>query len=88
NRQPAISSLRRNLQRMYVKRLGQIALGQGGVPEDCQSLAYAELVGLQTKLHETLGGKAKLDSYTRAHLQETHDRVHKVLDARLTFTRP
>jgi hypothetical protein len=88
NRQPAVSSLRRNLQRMYVKRLGSIALGQGGAPEDCQSLAYAELAGLKQRLGEVLAKKTKLDSYTLAHLQETSDRVNKVLDARLTFTRP
>ncbi|HEX3658752.1 MAG TPA: zinc-dependent metalloprotease [Pirellulales bacterium] len=88
NREPAVSSLRRNLQRIYVKRLSNIALGQGGAPEDCQSLAYAELVGLEKRLDEALAKKDKLDSYTQAHLQETRDRVHKVLDARLTFSRP
>lgn len=88
NRQPAISSLRRNLQRAYLKRLSNIALGTGGAPEDCQSVAYAELAVLEGKLKQVLADKTKLDAYTHAHLLESADRIHKVLDARLTFTRP
>lgn len=88
NRKPAISSLRRNLQRIYLKRLANVALGYGGAPEDCQTLAYGELVGLWKQIDNLIKSDAKLDTYTRAHLLETHDRIHKVLDARLTFARP
>ena len=88
NRKPAISSLRRNLQRIYVKRLANVALGYGGAPEDCQTVAYGELVGLWKQIDNLVKSDAKLDTYTRAHLLETHDRIHKVLDSRLTFSRP
>ena len=56
NRKPAISSLRRNLQRSYLKK--------------------------------ALVGKAKLDSYTQAHLAESASRIRKVVDARLQLIAP
>jgi hypothetical protein len=87
-RKPAISSLRRNLQRTYLKRLSQLALGETGAPQDCASVAYSQLAALDGRIGETLKGPAKLDSYTRAHLEETSSRIKKVLDARLNLSRP
>ena len=81
NRKPAISSLRRNLQRAYLRRLSQLALGQTSAPEDCQTVAFAELGRLKTRIDTLLAGEAKLDSYTRAHLEETSARITKVVDA-------
>jgi hypothetical protein len=46
------------------------------------------LVGLWKQIDNLVKSDAKLDTYTRAHLLETHDRIHKVLDSRLTFSRP
>jgi hypothetical protein len=88
NRNAAISSIRRNLQRTYVKRLSQIALGNSGAPEDCQTVAYLQLDGLHDRIEKLLEDRKDLDTYTQAHLRETGDRIEKVLDARLTFTRP
>ena len=51
NRKPAISSLHRNLQRAYLKRLGQLAMGNSGAPQDCQTIAYAELSGLEGRIN-------------------------------------
>ena len=83
NRKPAISSLRRNLQRAYLRRMSQLALGQTTAPEDCQTVAFAELGRLKTRIDSMLAGEAKLDSYTRAHLEETSARITKVVDARM-----
>jgi hypothetical protein len=83
NRKPAISSLRRNLQRAYLRRVSQIALGETRAPEDCQTVAYAELGKLKTRIDSLAGGPVKLDSYTKAHLQETSARIAKVMDARM-----
>jgi hypothetical protein len=83
NRKPAISSLRRNLQRSYLRRMSQLALGQTAAPEDCQTVAFAELARLKTRIDLQLAGEAKLDAYTRAHLQETSARIAKVVDARM-----
>src|SRR5262249_23905496 len=88
-RKPAISSVRRNLQRYYVKRMGTLALGQlNGAPEDCQSIAYAELGGLADKIDLLLKGNVKLDAYSKAHLQETSARIRNLLDAKVSVTAP
>jgi hypothetical protein len=86
NRKPAISSLRRNLQRAYLRRLSQLALGQTSAPEDCQTVAFAELARLKSRIDTQLAGEAKLDSYTRAHLEETSARITKVVDARMLMS--
>jgi hypothetical protein len=83
NRKPAISSLRRNLQRNYLRRMSQLALGQTSAPEDCQTIAFAELGRLKTRIDSMLTGEAKLDSYSKAHLEETSARITKVIDARM-----
>jgi hypothetical protein len=83
NRKPAISSLRRNLQRAYLQRMSRLALGQTSAPADCQTVAFAELGRLKTRIDAQLAGEAKLDSYSRAHLEETSARITKVIDARM-----
>ncbi len=88
NRKPAIGSLRRSMQRRYLERLANMAMGNTRAPEDCQSMAYVELKSLQERIKKVLDGKAELDPYTRAHLHETSDRIGKVLDARLQLPKP
>jgi len=89
NRKPAISSLRRNLQRSYLSTISTIAMGNTGAPSDCQTIAFAELGALDGRIKALLvNDKAKLDSYTRAHLQETSSRIGKVLEAKLALSRP
>lgn len=96
NRKPAISPLRRNLQRAYIERLSMIALGRyyfsvfdrrgrdvivDAAPQDCQTLAFLELRDLKKKLDLILEDDPELDRYTEAHLVETASRIEKVLDA-------
>ena len=88
NRKPAISSLRRNLQRAYLKRLSRLAMGNTGAPQDCQTVAFSELTSLEARINNLLKSNSKLDTYSRAHLEETASRIHKVLDARLNLTGP
>jgi hypothetical protein len=89
NRKPAVSSLRRNLQRRYLKRLASIAMGQTSAPDDCRSVASAELTALEGKVKALLAnGELKLDSYSRAHLEDTAASARKVLDARLNLLTP
>lgn len=87
-RKPAISPLRRDLQRRYVERLAALVLGTTQVPEDCQTLAYAELESIEGRLKSLLASKAKLDAYTQAHAKETAARIRKVLEARLDLRQP
>ena len=88
NRKPAISSLRRNLQRVYLKRLSQLAMGNSGAPQDCQTVAYSELTALEGRMNTLLKNNSKLDTYSRAHLEESSSRIHKVLEARLSLVQP
>jgi hypothetical protein len=97
NRKPAISSLRRNLQREYLSRLSKLAMGEsrlyvGGsahslrelaAPSDCETVAFTELKDLQDRMNKMLASNVKLDDYTKAHLTESAARIGKVLDARL-----
>lgn len=90
-RKPAISSFRRNLQRSYLKSLAGLAMGNSSAPEDCQTVAYDQLAQLSQRMTALLGNQAvasKLDTYSRAHLQESNDRIKKVLEAKLSLNSP
>ncbi len=87
NRKPAISSLRRNLQNDYIRRLGNLALGRSSAPSDCRALAYSQLAELAAKMdaaRQTDG----LDGYSRAHLRTSSDRIRKILEASVTVSAP
>ncbi len=89
NRKPAISSLRRNLQRTYLKHLANLAMGNTTAPQDCQTVAYMELEDLAGRITQALESKdVSLDTYTRAHLRETESRIRKVVEARLALRTP
>jgi hypothetical protein len=86
NRKPAIDSVRRNLQRSYLSRLSNLALGKTGSPEDVEAVAYAELVELKDQIDGVLKGKAKLDSFSKAHLMDTTAKITRVLEARVSVS--
>ncbi|MCA9120664.1 MAG: zinc-dependent metalloprotease [Planctomycetaceae bacterium] len=88
NRKPAISSLRRNLQREYLRTLANLAMGRTSAPDDCQTIAYADLSSLEARIGQMLKSNVKLDSYSRAHLVESASRIRKVLDADLSLYSP
>jgi len=91
NRKPAVSSMRRNLQRSYLEELTKLALGSTSAPQDCQTVAYSELSNLQVRIKSLLDNQpvsSKLDTYSRAHLQESAARIAKVLDARFQLPTP
>ncbi|HEY1066678.1 MAG TPA: zinc-dependent metalloprotease, partial [Pirellulales bacterium] len=87
DRKPAISSLRRNLQRAYLKQLSSLVLEQTGAPEDCRTIAYMQLVDLQGRLKVFVVKEGvQFDAYTRAHLHETIERIGKIIDARVNVS--
>lgn len=88
NRKPAISSLRRNLQRIYLKRLSALAMGETQAPQDCQTIAYGELKSLAERINKLMKDNPKFDDYSKAHLVETADRIAKVTDAKLMLKTP
>ncbi|MBC8350811.1 MAG: zinc-dependent metalloprotease [Planctomycetes bacterium] len=88
NRKPAISSLRRSLQREYLRTLSNLAMGRTSAPDDCQTIAFADLSSLDARMGQMLKSNVKLDSYSRAHLVESASRIQKVLAAELSLYGP
>ena len=78
-----ISSLRRALQRQHLKIMSDMVLRSVDVPEDARTLAWYNLRRLQGKLNKALSRSERLDDYTKAHLEETSDRISKILDAQI-----
>ena len=85
---PAVSSLRRGLQRAYVTRLAGIALGGGAANPDAQALAEAQLRTIDGEIATLLAAGARLDPTSQAHSAALHARIGKVLDASLELARP
>jgi len=81
------SVIRRNLQREYVGRLSSIALGKRpGIPADARSLARLHLKEIGTKLADAIPNEK--DDTAKAHMDELHDQIAKVLDAKMTTLEP
>ena len=81
-REPAISSLRRNLQAEHLQRLFDLGSARYGAAamKPISNLAAMTLRDLEAKLEEAAGRK-KYDAYTRAHLEDSHIRIKKWLEA-------
>ncbi len=82
-RQPMISSLRRNLQREYVERLIDLSMPgtwTEAAHKPIANLALMHLRQLSARLGRVLVNSG-LDAYTRAHLEEAKLRIEKALDA-------
>ena len=98
---PVSSVIRRNLQREQLKRLTALVVGEksndsmfffgstsAAAPPDARSLAHA-LARIHKKIEQTLGAKpAGLDDTHRAHLEECHERIGKVLAASVQVNEP
>jgi hypothetical protein len=88
-RKPAISSLRRGLQRAYLTRLARLTLEGGTANPDAQALAADQLRSLDAQIEALLAKpELKLDAPSRAHLADLRERIDKVLDADLVLPRP
>jgi hypothetical protein len=79
-----VSSIRRDLQRAYVDRVSEMLVGNlERLPADARSVARYQLIDLKRRLDARLGAGGSLNTYTRAHLSESSDRIAKVLQASL-----
>ena len=88
DRKPAISSLRRNLQAEYVGRLFDLSRdirGSNAALKPIANIATMTLVDLKAKL-AAARDTAGLDTYTKAHLSDLHDRIAHFLDAKYAAT--
>jgi hypothetical protein len=89
-RKPMISTVRRNLQRAYVKLLIDISIEKDGpTPQIARTLVWHRLKGLVTKIYNLQKAlEGKLDPYTAAHLDESRTRIEKALDASFSLNPP
>lgn len=92
NREPMISSLRRNLQREHLQRLIDLTLpgtvnGAAGNPiRTLARMHLREIGGQSAELAERHGDR--LDDYTRAHLQEVAEICERALDPQFIYNQP
>ena len=90
-RKPAISSLRRNLQREHVKRLVDLAMANSGSNQAYKPISNLARAGLRATLNKVnafVGANAdKLDAYSAAHLAEIQTSITKSLDADIVVTK-
>jgi hypothetical protein len=88
----ASSVMHRNLQREHLKDLKGLVLGHAGpvaTPADARSLARAHLKEIAKRIEKTLADKdMALDETSRAHLEECHESIAKVLNASIQATDP
>lgn len=80
----SLSSFRRSLQRSYLNQLTSMVLRTSAVPEDARTLAWYRLRELQGRLNGVLRRYGDdMDTYTKAHLEETRSRINKTLNAQI-----
>jgi hypothetical protein len=98
----AISTMRRTLQREYTTRLTRMVLGpphdffsffellfygyQRPVPADARALARQHLAEIDNRVN--VGLAQDIDAMSKAHLQELHDKIDKVLKASCQVNEP
>ena len=82
-REPAISSLRRNLQSEHLQRLFDLGSARNGsaAMKPISNLAALKLSEIKEKI-ETASKNEQYDAYTRAHLVDSLTRVTKWLESR------
>jgi hypothetical protein len=77
------------LQREYVKDLTQLVLNSRGGPADARSLARMHLRDIGKRIDKVLTDKeGAVDDTNRAHLEECHERITKVLTASMQVSEP
>jgi hypothetical protein len=82
-----ITAVRRNLQREHLKQLVRLTVRNvAGVPEDATSLARASLSSLRAKIENSLKAGKITDVTSRAHLQESGERIKATLEAQVWRT--
>jgi len=78
------TSIRRDLQRLYLARLLQIVVTpEPGMPEDARTVARATLASLSGALGRALVPANELDAYTQAHYADSRQRIEQALNAQV-----
>ncbi|MEN3045214.1 MAG: zinc-dependent metalloprotease [Candidatus Hydrothermales bacterium] len=76
-----VNSFRRNLQKIFTEKLGEILLGKF-YPQDANSLSRYELQKIKTKIEQIIDNK-ELDQITKAHFIELKEKIKRYLEASL-----
>jgi hypothetical protein len=79
-RGPSANSHRRALQRAHLRRMAELVTREGAAPEDARSLARHSLASLRDQLRQAAKDK-DADIMTRAHLDESIERINQVLNS-------
>jgi hypothetical protein len=84
-RQPMISSLRRNLQAEHLQRLAELSMtdsGFGAAARPISTLSTHKLRELKRKIGDVLDeSEGRIDAYSAAHLAEAQVRIEQALEA-------
>jgi hypothetical protein len=83
-RQPMVSSFRRNLQREHLERLIDLSMGTtnlNAASMPVKTLAVAQLRDLHKRLETKLKDTSRMDAYTAAHFGEASTRIERALEA-------
>jgi hypothetical protein len=84
NRDPLISSFRRNLQRSTIRRLGSLLTQNSSAPSDARTLTRMHLQTLKKHAQQMLDNEQlTLDDYSKAHLQDSIARIDILLKPEL-----
>jgi hypothetical protein len=80
-----VASVRRDLQRLYLNGLIRMLVNPlPDTPEDARTLARATLADLAAELDRAMARRTtELDSYTRAHLVDSRERITQALNAQM-----
>jgi hypothetical protein len=79
-----VVSVRRDLQRIYLNSLIRMVVTPlPDTPEDARTLARATLADLGSELDRALSRRTELNSYTRAHLVDSRERITQALNAQM-----
>ncbi|SKB14492.1 conserved exported hypothetical protein [Planktothrix sp. PCC 11201] len=79
-----ISSIRRSLQRQHLEILSKMVLRKISIPEDAETVAWYQLKQLNNQLEITLKrSRNKMNAYTLAHLEQTQNRMQKILESQV-----
>ncbi len=88
-RKPMITSLRRNLQREHLERLLDLVLEDSdstAAYKPIGNLARLQLQSIKAKIEKSLKTcEDKMDSYSKAHLAESDERIKRALEASYTY---
>jgi hypothetical protein len=80
-----VTSVRRDLQRLYLNTLIRMVVNPApDTPEDARTLARVTLADLATEIDRAMARRTiDLDSYTRAHLVDSRERINQALHAQM-----